>query len=97
MDESAFGRAADAMLAKIADAAEDAGHEVDFQGGILNVETEDGGQFVINKHAPNRQIWLSSPKSGAWHFAWDGAAWLSTRDASVSLAQILSEDLGIEV
>ena len=33
----------------------------------------DAGTWVVNKHAPTRQIWLSSPKSGARHYAFDAA------------------------
>ncbi len=54
--------------------------DVDMSGGILQIELPDGGTYVINKHAPNREIWLSSPRSGAWHFApGEENAWRSTR------------------
>jgi frataxin len=29
--------------------------------GVLTIRLGDKGTFVINKQAPNRQIWLSSP------------------------------------
>jgi len=83
MDESAFETLADRTLAdlqtRIEDALEDA--DVDLRGGILTVELDDGRQYVINKHLPNRQIWLSSPVSGAAHFTHDPATgkWRSTR------------------
>jgi len=99
LEQAEFDRRAGAMLEAIAEAAEaqDGALDVEFDSGILNIETADGGQFVINKHAPNRQIWLSSPKSGAWHFSWDEASgqWVSTRDAALLLRQILEKDLGI--
>ena len=36
---------------------------------MLTVEGAEG-TWVINKHAPTRQIWLSSPQSGARHYAY---------------------------
>jgi frataxin len=68
--------------------------EVELRGGILTVELEDGRQYVINKHAPSRQIWLSSPVSGAAHFAHDLAsgAWRSTRGGA-GLTDLLATEL----
>lgn len=98
LDESRFHALADATLRELMDRIE-AGpgddYEVDIQGGVMTIEAEDGAQFVLNKHAPNRQLWLSSPKSGAWHFAWNEAAWVSTRDKAVSLTEVLARDLGV--
>jgi len=56
---------------------------------------DDGRQFIVNKNAPLRQIWLSSPKSGAWHFEWDSddESWRSTRGARVDLADLLADEL----
>lgn len=34
------------------------------QSGVLNVSFPSIGTYVINKQPPNKQIWLSSPKSG---------------------------------
>jgi len=71
--------------------------DVDMSGGILEVELPDGGAYVINKHAPNREIWLSSPKSGAWHFASDdGEHWRSTRggaSGAPELCTLLADEL----
>ena len=66
--------------------------DVELNGGILQIELPDGGAYVINKHAPNREIWVSSPKSGAWHFAAapDGA-WQSTRGAQELTALLAGE------
>ena len=68
--------------------------EVEITGGILQLELPDGGTYVINKHAPNREIWMSSPKSGAWHFAADeSGAWRSTRSGGEALLDLLSQEL----
>lgn len=84
MDESAFEAAAEATLTRLYTVIDETlADEVDaeLRGGILTLELEDGRQYVINKHAPTKQLWLSSPVSGAAHFAHDAAsgAWRSTR------------------
>lgn len=96
VDESRFAAAADTFLATIADLIDEhLGDEIDaeLQGGILTLSLESGGQYVINKHAPNRQIWLSSPLSGASHYDFADGQWISTRDASKSLAGVLAAEL----
>jgi frataxin len=100
ISESAFHAIADEALNEIALAIEthlDDRLDVELQQGILTIDLEGGGQYVINKHAPNRQIWLSSPKSGAWHFAstGPGAAWSSTRDPGTTLGGLLRQELGV--
>ena len=97
MDNSQFESLADATLARLQAAVEAApGGNLDAElvGGILTIEIESGGQFLLNKHGPNRQIWLSSPVSGAWHFAWseDDQAWISTRGGE-RLEELLGREL----
>lgn len=96
MDESAFHTLADRMLARLQAGIEAAlGDDaaVDLRDGILTVELDDGRQYVINKHAPTRQIWLSSPVSGAGHFAHEPASgvWRSTRGGAVLTDLLASE------
>jgi len=73
--------------------------DVELNGGILQIELPDGGAYVVNKHAPNREIWVSSPKSGAWHFApveagANDGAWRSTRGAE-ELTALLAGELAV--
>jgi frataxin len=86
MDQAGFERQAAALLEGLFDRIEAAFDDldVDYEAGILTVKLPDGRTFLLNKHAPNREIWLSSPVSGAWHFAYDtaAAAWRSTRPVS---------------
>jgi frataxin len=97
MDKIPFEARADATLARLLEAVEAAaGDDVDAElvGGILTLELESGGTYQINKHAANREIWLSSPVSGAWHFAWsegDGA-WRATKGGE-RLEDLLARDL----
>jgi frataxin len=83
MDEPEFERQAGKVLDRLMQEIEDQAMDdldVDLEGGILSVVLPDGGTYLVNKHGPNREIWLSSPKSGAWHFRHDAeTGWLSTR------------------
>jgi len=76
--------------------------DVDLQDGILNIELDKGGIYIINKHGPNKQIWLASPRSGASHYAYDeeNQTWIGTRDAanlSLRLVEELESLTGLKV
>jgi frataxin len=94
MSEQAFESLADSLLAAL---EEGIGAEADAerQGGVLTIDGDDG-TWVVNKHAPSRQIWLSSPKSGARHYAFDAASgqWQDTRGGP-DLLTLLSAELGV--
>jgi len=92
MSDSAFETLANSLLAAL---EEGVGDDAELQGGILTVEGE-AGTWIVNKHAPTRQIWLSSPKSGAKHYAFEAAngLWRDTRGGA-DLLTILSEELGV--
>ena len=97
MDESTFETLAEETLEHILEVLDDhlADHlDADVQGGVLTVDLDAGGQYVINAHRPNRQIWMSSPKSGATHFEFDEASghWVSTRGGA-HLDAMLAEEL----
>ena len=99
LSEAEFHPLADEALDEIALAIEthlDDRVDVEQQEGVLTLDMEDGGRYLINKHALNRQIWLSSPKSGAWHFACSGpgSPWVSTRDAGTTLGGLLRQEIG---
>lgn len=94
MDERAFETLAGETLARIAERLEDAlcdAADVEFRGGIVTIDCADGRQFVLNKHAPSREIWLSSPVSGAVHFARSADAWVSTRGPDLLEARLAAD------
>lgn len=97
MEESAFQAAAESMLTRLYTVIDETlGDDVDaeLRGGILTLELDDGRQYVINRHAPTRQLWLSSPVSGAAHFDYHEAtrSWRSTRGGP-PLAERLAAEL----
>ncbi len=95
MEETDFHRLADATLEKLAAELEKADStgdlEVEYIDGILNIEIPSSKQYVINKHAPMRQIWLASPISGAAHFFYDGGKWVSS--GGLELENLLRKEL----
>src|SRR5262245_40780782 len=96
MSESAFERLADSLLAALEEAIGEQA-DAELQGGILTVDG-DHGTWVVNKHAPTQQVWLSSPKSGARHYAFDAGSglWKDTRGGADLLSH-LSAELGVEL
>ncbi|KAG9101500.1 Mitochondrial chaperone Frataxin [Ceratobasidium sp. UAMH 11750] len=69
-------------------------YEVDYNSGVLTLRLGDKGTYVINKQPPNKQIWLSSPKSGPKRYDFDAERkeWFYIRD-NVTLRSLLEEEL----
>ena len=70
--------------------------EVDLVENNLNVELEDQRIFIVSIHEPTKQIWLSSPISGAHHFHLvdeDKITWESTRNSDIYLLDIILKEL----
>jgi len=60
------------------------GIECHLNGPVLELEFANGSQIVINRHAPNREIWLAA-KSGGFHYAFQDGQWVSRRDGGSCL------------
>lgn len=76
-DESEFRRAAEAGIEELKqhlfarEEEDEAGFEVEEQGGVLNVMFEQpAGKFVVTPNAPMRQIWISA-LSTSFKLDWD--------------------------
>lgn len=106
MDEQEFLKRAEAQLATLEqalDRLQDVG-EPDFDvetkpGGILELEFADGSKIIVNRHAAAREIWVAA-RSGGFHFRWDGAHWMGTRDGEelmAAIARCMSEQSGAPV
>jgi CyaY protein len=105
ISETAFVEAADATLERIGDAldgalkASDADVDWSCNDGILEIECERGGKVIVNRHVPNRELWLAA-RSGGFHFKAVDGAWRDTRsgeDLPVTLARVLREQCGLNV
>jgi len=102
MDESEFENLADHALAGVEAALEASGLDVDLErreGGILELEFEDGSKLIVNKHRAAREIWVAA-RSGGFHFRWDGAGWRDTRNQTelfAALSELVSEQSGRKV
>jgi CyaY protein len=89
MTESEFNELADAVFARIEHALDEGDADIDYDsnGSVLEMEFADGGKVIVNRHVPNREIWLAA-KSGGFHYAlWDGR-WFSQRDGSELFAKL---------
>ena len=83
MTESEFNELADAVFQRIELAIDDAdaGIDYDSNGTVLEMEFADGSKVIVNRHLPNREIWLAA-KSGGFHYALENERWFSQRDGS---------------
>lgn len=80
MNDSEFIRLTDTVFARIQQGLEEAGLDFELPAdGILEIEFDDGGKIVINRHNAAREIWVAA-RSGGFHFRHDGSAWRDTRD-----------------
>jgi CyaY protein len=105
LTETDFITAADATLATIGlalDAALETGNvDVDWNlnDGILEIECTDGSKLIVNRHVPNRELWVAA-RAGGFHFRADGGHWRDTRsgdDLAVVLAKLLRMQGGLTI
>ena len=99
MDDKEFNALADDMLGRIEAALEACAADIDFElaaGGVLEIEFADGSKIIVNRHGVAREIWIAA-RAGGFHFRWDGARWVDTRDGAElleKLAALASQQAG---
>ena len=66
--------------------------DVTYSNGVLTVELDQHGTYVINKQTPNKQIWLSSPFSGPKRYDFLQQTWIYKHDG-LSLHRLLNQEI----
>jgi len=103
--ESEFIAAADRTLACIGAALDVAvaGSDVDLDwglnDGILQIECEDGSKLIVNRHVPNREVWVAA-RSGGFHFRPRDGVWRDTRSGAElgsALAALVQAQAGLTI
>jgi CyaY protein len=105
MDESVFIAAADATLDTIGLALDatletsNADLDWDLKDGVLTIECDDASRIIVNRHVPNREIWVAA-KSGGFHFGADEGHWRDARggeELGAALTRLLKAQARIVV
>ncbi len=103
--ESEFVALADRGLMSIGAAldaaaeASDADLDWSLNDGVLTIDCGAGGKIIVNRHLPNRELWVAA-KSGGFHFRNDAGVWRDTRSGETVetvLARLLQAQSGAEI
>lgn len=103
--DSEFAARTDAVLAAIGaalDAAIDAGDadaDWSLNDGVLTIDCGPDGKLIVNRHLPNREIWIAA-KSGGFHFRAAAGEWRDSRtgeELGAALRRLLLAQAGIAV
>ena len=103
--ESEFSARADAVLAAVGAALDDAIDASDadldwsLNDGVLTIDCGRDGKLIVNRHVPNREIWVAA-KSGGFHFRGTGGAWRDSRageELGAALKRLLRDQAGMAV
>jgi CyaY protein len=91
---AAIGAALDAALA-------DSDAVVDWtqNEGILEIECGDGSKLIVNRHAPNRELWVAA-RAGGYHYKPVDGLWRDTRSGAelgAALAALVRDQAGLPV
>ena len=101
--ESEFVAAADRTLAAVGEALDaalatsDADIDWSLNDGILEIDCGGGGKLIVNRHVPNREIWVAA-RSGGFHFRPKEGRWRDTRsgdELAAALAALLRVQGGL--
>ena len=93
-DESAFVASTDRVLRAIGAALDAVESDVDWSenDGVLSIDC-GGSRIIVNRHVPNRELWVAA-RSGGFHFGARNGAWRDTRtgeELSAALQRLLQE------
>ncbi len=89
MTEGDFNELADTVFERIETALDNSDADIDYDsnGTVLEMEFADGSKIIVNRHVPNREIWLAA-KSGGFHYGFQNGQWTSQRDGSELFARL---------
>jgi CyaY protein len=105
MIESEFIALADRLLEAIGEALDASDADLDWRidDGILEIDCAGsagaGGKIIVNRHVPNRELWLAT-KNGGFHYRLDDGAFVNTRGGdrfAPELARALRAQAGVDV
>ncbi len=93
-EESAFVALTERVLGAIGAALDAAESDVDWSenDGVLTIEC-GGGRIIVNRHVPNRELWVAA-RSGGFHFRPADGKWRDTRsgeELAAALRRLLQE------
>jgi iron-sulfur cluster assembly protein CyaY len=93
--ESEFVALTDRVLAAIGAAIDGSGEDLDWSenDGVLTIECLDGSRVIVNRHLPNRELWVAA-RSGGFHFRSVGGRWCDSRsgeELAVALTRLLRD------
>jgi CyaY protein len=99
--ESEFIALSDRVLEAIGTALDAVETDIDWQlnDGVLTIDCASGGKLIVNRHLPNREIWVAA-KSGGFHFRAESGVWRDSRQGAElgeKLAQLLRAQSGIAI
>jgi CyaY protein len=103
--ESEFVAATDRTLAAVGEALDaalamsDADVDWSLNDGILEIDCGRGGKLIVNRHVPNREIWVAA-RSGGFHFRPQNGRWRDTRspdELAAALAALLRMQAGLTI
>jgi CyaY protein len=103
--DTEFIAAADAALAVVGEALDrallssDADVDWTLNDGILEIECEDGSKLIVNRHVPNREIWVAA-RSGGFHFRPQDGRWRDTRsgeELGAALGALVQTQAGVSL
>ena len=55
--------------------------------GVLTIDCGAGGKVIVNRHLPNRELWLAA-RAGGRHFRLDEGRWQDTRSGAELAAEL---------
>ena len=80
MDESAYHHICDALFGEIESLMDDADADYFRSGGVLEIETAEGGKIIVSRQTPLREIWVAEKTAGR-HFRLQNGEWQDTIDS----------------
>ncbi len=89
---------ADLVFDRIVDTldASDVDCDIELNAGVLEITCADRSKIIVNRHAPNQEIWVAA-KSGGFHFKWRDEEWIDTRSGEalrVTLGRVVEQQTG---
>src|ERR1700752_1713366 len=100
-NESEFVALTERVLAAVGAAMDASGEDLDWSenDGVLTVECPDGSRLIVNRHVPNRELWVAA-RTGGFHFRAVEGRWRDTRsgdDLAAVLMRLLRAQAGLSL